>query len=165
MIFESSFLYQAQHTFTQELERPSPDPLQGQMLHCWVLVLAGKREILDNFFIDPLTGKSYGLGDESFLGVESLWNQHNYWVNMQDCSHGCSVRTAAPPNSPLSLVGMTLMECQMHSDGRHLHEPHVLVYPPVQPWVHNIYIYLYLYRYIYIFMYVLYCIPSLFKMQ
>ena len=79
--------------FTQELERPPPDPLQGQMLHCWVLVLAGKREIRDHFFIDPLTGKGYALGDESFLGVEALWNQHNYWVNMQDCGRGCSVRT------------------------------------------------------------------------
>ncbi|XP_030222882.1 dynein regulatory complex subunit 7 isoform X1 [Gadus morhua] len=74
----------------EELERPPPDPLQGQMLHCWVLVLAGKREIRDHFFIDPLTGKGYALGDESFLGVEALWNQHNYWVNMQDCGRGCS---------------------------------------------------------------------------
>ncbi|CAL8296375.1 unnamed protein product [Boreogadus saida] len=74
----------------EELERPPPDPLQGQMLHCWVLVLAGKREIRDHFFIDPLTGKGYALGDQSFLGVEAVWNQHNYWVNMQDCGGGCS---------------------------------------------------------------------------
>ncbi|CAL8358551.1 unnamed protein product [Lota lota] len=74
----------------EELERPSVDPLQGQMLHCWVLVLAGKREILENFFIDPLTGKSYAPNDKSFLGIESLWNQHNYWVNMQDCCYGCT---------------------------------------------------------------------------
>ncbi|CAL8263433.1 unnamed protein product [Merluccius merluccius] len=74
----------------EESERPPVDPLLGQRLYCWVLVLAGKREIVENFFIDPPSGKSYATTDESFLGIESLWNQQNYWVNMQDCRTGCA---------------------------------------------------------------------------
>ncbi|KAM4618733.1 dynein regulatory complex subunit 7 isoform 2-T2 [Polymixia lowei] len=74
----------------EESERPPPDPLLGLRVHCWVLVLSGKREVAENFFIDPLTGKSYSTTDDNFLGIESIWNQHNYWVNMQDCRYGCA---------------------------------------------------------------------------
>eukprot|EP00116_Pleurobrachia_bachei_P002476 sb/3462738/ len=71
-----------------ELEKPAPDELYGMRVHCWVLVLAGKREVPENFFIEPSTGTSVEVGD--YLGIESLWNSTNYWVNMQDCSHGIS---------------------------------------------------------------------------
>uniref|UniRef100_A0A672ZZV6 Dynein regulatory complex subunit 7 n=1 Tax=Sphaeramia orbicularis TaxID=375764 RepID=A0A672ZZV6_9TELE len=66
----------------------SPDPLHGLRIHCWVLVLAGSRGVWENFFIDPLTGRSYSTGDSSFLAVESVWDNFNYYVNMQDCSNG-----------------------------------------------------------------------------
>ncbi|CAN2389309.1 Dynein regulatory complex subunit 7 [Pristimantis euphronides] len=67
----------------------SPDPLYGRRVHCWVLVLAGKREVPDSFFIDALTGSAYNTKDQHFLSIESLWNNENYWVNMQDCRSGC----------------------------------------------------------------------------
>ncbi|XP_033625449.1 dynein regulatory complex subunit 7-like [Asterias rubens] len=73
----------------EELEKPPVDELFGLRVHCWVLVLAGKREVPENFFMEPLTGNSFPTSDESFLGIESLWNNNNYWVNMQDCSNGC----------------------------------------------------------------------------
>ncbi|KPP70764.1 hypothetical protein Z043_110380 [Scleropages formosus] len=73
-----------------EKERPSPDPLLGLWVHSWVLVLSGSREVAENFFIDPLTGKSFPTVEDCFVGVESIWNHRNYWVNMQDCRFGCS---------------------------------------------------------------------------
>jgi len=69
-----------------ELEKPAPDELYGMRVHCWVLVLAGKREVPENFFIEPTTGNC--VEAEEYLGIETLWNNTNYWVNMQDCSHG-----------------------------------------------------------------------------
>ncbi|XP_053304474.1 dynein regulatory complex subunit 7 [Spea bombifrons] len=72
-----------------DAEQPGPDPLYGLRVHCWVLVLCGKREVPEDFFIDALTGKSFQTKDEHFLGVESVWNHENYWVNMQDCRHAC----------------------------------------------------------------------------
>ncbi|KAL4623510.1 dynein regulatory complex subunit 7 [Arapaima gigas] len=74
-------------------ERPPSDPLLGLWVHSWVLVLSGSREVPDNFFIDPLTGKSFPTTDVSFVGVESVWNHRNYWVNMQDCRFGCAEMT------------------------------------------------------------------------
>lgn len=73
----------------EELEKPAPDELYGLRVHCWVLVLSGKREVPENFFIDPFTGNSFSTQHDAYLGIESLWNNHNYWVNMQDCSNGC----------------------------------------------------------------------------
>uniref|UniRef100_A0A8D3AZF0 Coiled-coil domain-containing protein 135 n=1 Tax=Scophthalmus maximus TaxID=52904 RepID=A0A8D3AZF0_SCOMX len=70
-------------------EQQSFDPLRGLWVHCWVLVLSGSRSVQENFFIDPLTGIRYNTAAADFLGIESVWNNLNYYVNMQDCSAGC----------------------------------------------------------------------------
>ncbi|NXI66274.1 DRC7 protein, partial [Anseranas semipalmata] len=72
-----------------EVEKPMHDPLYGLRVHAWVLVLSGKREVPETFFINPFTGNSHSTMDEHFLGIESVWNHKNYWVNMQDCRNGC----------------------------------------------------------------------------
>ncbi|CAH3167529.1 unnamed protein product [Porites lobata] len=71
-----------------EFEKPKPDKLHGLRVHCWVLVLSGKREVPESFFIETLTGNCHPLTHSAYLGIESVWNHKNYWVNMQDCSHG-----------------------------------------------------------------------------
>ncbi|XP_032983027.1 dynein regulatory complex subunit 7 isoform X2 [Rhinolophus ferrumequinum] len=73
----------------QEVANANSDPLYGLRVHCWVLVLSGKREVPENFFIDSFTARSYSTQDDHFLGIESLWNHKNYWVNMQDCWNCC----------------------------------------------------------------------------
>ncbi|CAF0982733.1 unnamed protein product [Adineta steineri] len=72
-----------------EIEKPLPDPLYGIRVHAWVLVLPGKREVPEAFFIEPTTGYGKATNDVEYLGIESVWNHQNYWVNMQDCSNGC----------------------------------------------------------------------------
>lgn len=78
----------------QEAEEPTCDHLCGLRVHAWVLVLSGKREVPETFFIDPFTGNSYSTMDEQFLGIESVWNHKNYWVNMQDCRNSCKVMSS-----------------------------------------------------------------------
>ena len=56
-----------------------------------MLVLSGQREVAQSFFLEPTTGESHPLDWEGYLGVESLWNHRNFWVNMQDCSQGVKV--------------------------------------------------------------------------
>ncbi|XP_059681008.1 dynein regulatory complex subunit 7 [Gavia stellata] len=73
----------------EEAEKPKRDPLHGLRVHAWVLVRSGKREVPETFFINPFTGNSHSTTDEHFLGIESVWNHRNYWVNMQDCWNGC----------------------------------------------------------------------------
>ncbi|KAH9491420.1 Dynein regulatory complex subunit 7 [Bulinus truncatus] len=71
-----------------ESEKPPPDPLYGLRIHSWVLVLSGKREVPEHFFIEPFTGLSHPVNSGAYLGIESIWNHLNYWVCMQDCSDG-----------------------------------------------------------------------------
>ncbi|KAF6021549.1 CCDC135 [Bugula neritina] len=71
-----------------ELEKPAWDPLHGLRVHAWVLVLEGKREISESFYIEPFTGQAYSLTTKEFHGIESIWNHQNYWVNMQLCKNG-----------------------------------------------------------------------------
>ncbi|XP_031696974.1 dynein regulatory complex subunit 7 [Anarrhichthys ocellatus] len=86
---EEAALLQKQKLQEESEQRPA-DPLHGLRVHCWVLVLSGSRSIQENFFIDPLTGNRYATNDDHFLGVESTWNNFNYYVNMQDCRNGCA---------------------------------------------------------------------------
>ncbi|NXM94851.1 DRC7 protein, partial [Sylvia borin] len=72
-----------------EVGKPKRDPLHGLRVHAWVLVLSGKRKVPETFFINPFTGNPHSTMDECFLGIESIWNHRNYWVNMQDCRKGC----------------------------------------------------------------------------
>ena len=76
-----------------EAEAPPPDTYHGLRFHCWVLVLSGKREVAQSFFIEPTTGEDHPLDWDQYLGIETLWNNKNYWVNMQDCSQGVQVCT------------------------------------------------------------------------
>ncbi|TNM92536.1 hypothetical protein fugu_019548 [Takifugu bimaculatus] len=71
-------------------EEPPVDTLRGLRVHCWVLVFSGSRDIEENFFIDPLSGNSHSTNDEHFLGIESMWDNYNYYVNMQECCKDCS---------------------------------------------------------------------------
>ena len=40
----------------QAEEEAEVDKYHGLRVHCWVLVLSGKREVPQNFFIEPSTG-------------------------------------------------------------------------------------------------------------
>ncbi|XP_075223925.1 coiled-coil domain-containing protein lost boys [Lycorma delicatula] len=72
-----------------ELEKPEPDPLYGWRIHSWVLMLPGKRDITEPFFIEPPSGLAFPLSNPNYLGIESIWNHDNYWVNVQTCENGC----------------------------------------------------------------------------
>ncbi|RNA42987.1 dynein regulatory complex subunit 7 isoform X1 [Brachionus plicatilis] len=74
--------------YLAELERPAADPLYGLRVHAWVMVLSGKREVAETFFIETLTGNAVSTKDDEYLGIESVWNHKNYWVNMQSCIDG-----------------------------------------------------------------------------
>ena len=56
----------------------------GCRVHCWVIVLAGKREVTESYFIEPSTGARFPLSGSPYQGIEVAFNQRNYWVNMQE---------------------------------------------------------------------------------
>ncbi|KAI9093129.1 hypothetical protein DFS34DRAFT_274340 [Phlyctochytrium arcticum] len=64
------------------------DELKGLRIHAWVLVLPGKREVAESFFIEPASGRIFSTDCEHYLGVESVFSSINYWVNMQVCYEG-----------------------------------------------------------------------------
>lgn len=62
--------------------------MDGLRVHAWVLVRPGPRQVEEHFFIEPTTGMNYELNTTFYNGIESVWNDFNYWVNIQDCSEG-----------------------------------------------------------------------------
>eukprot|EP00959_Pyramimonas_sp_CCMP1952_P466289 9489728-Pyramimonas_sp.AAC.1 len=45
--------------------------------------MAGKREVAENYFVEPSTGRCYPCNGSPYEGVEFIWNHTNFWVNMQ----------------------------------------------------------------------------------
>ncbi len=95
---QKKLLEEEQEKFEREKEnalaallKPPPDPLFGLRIHAWVLVLSGKREVPETFFIESLSGIAKSTKDDGYLGIESVWNHTNYWVNMQRCYDGSAV--------------------------------------------------------------------------
>eukprot|EP00736_Rhodelphis_marinus_P008612 Rmarinus@m.20835 len=59
------------------------DALHRCRVHCWVLVMAGRREVPTPLFIEPSTGAITSVDDSEYLNVKSVWNHQNYWINLQ----------------------------------------------------------------------------------
>ncbi|CAL7949593.1 unnamed protein product [Xylocopa violacea] len=81
-----------QQKLIEKLEQLPVDEYGGHRIHAWVAILpelGGLRdhEIPCPLFIEPATGVSYEATDDDtgqlYLDVESIWNDKNYWVNMQ----------------------------------------------------------------------------------
>ncbi|KAI5734827.1 hypothetical protein M8J77_010859 [Diaphorina citri] len=53
----------------------------------------GKNIVWNAFFIEPSTGTRHEISDESYLGIEAVWNNVNYWFNKQTCVNGCAELT------------------------------------------------------------------------
>lgn len=51
-------------------------------VHCWVMMKKGNREIQENFFIEPTTGRKYAVGDSPYHSVEAIFNHKNFWINL-----------------------------------------------------------------------------------
>jgi hypothetical protein len=71
--------------------RLNDDQLEGLRVHSWVLCLAGKRGLAETLFIETSNGECKKLDEiDNYHGIESLWNNQNYWINFQSCSKGCN---------------------------------------------------------------------------
>ncbi|RKP01424.1 hypothetical protein CXG81DRAFT_12047 [Caulochytrium protostelioides] len=79
---------QQQAVEAKEADDADQDPLHGMRVHAWVLVTAGKRDIAESFFLEPTTGRVVRIDDSRYLGIESVFNSRNVWVNMQVCFNG-----------------------------------------------------------------------------
>nr|CAD7435329.1 unnamed protein product [Timema monikensis] len=73
----------------EDYERAEPDDLYGVRVHSWVVVLPGKRDITETLFIEPPSGVKFDQSNANYLGIESMWNHTNFWINLQVCSQGC----------------------------------------------------------------------------
>ena len=77
---------EAEQRERDEIERPGVDELHGRRIHAWVLIKAGKRDVPRDFFIEPFTGTGMELNTSKLLGVEAVFNNHNFWATVHEAS-------------------------------------------------------------------------------
>ena len=61
----------------------APKARVARRLHCWVLVMAPQREIAQHVFVEPSTGTVYPSTESPYIGIEFMWDNDNFWANMQ----------------------------------------------------------------------------------
>jgi len=62
------------------------DEFENRRIHCWVLVRKGSREVREDMYVEPTTGRIYEVTRCPYLKIDLIWNHRNLWVNMQVCS-------------------------------------------------------------------------------
>lgn len=67
----------------KEEKESGGDELEGRRVHAWVLVRAGRRGMKEHVFVEANTGQLYSVEECPYQGIESIWNNKNYYVNMQ----------------------------------------------------------------------------------
>eukprot|EP00928_Gymnodinium_smaydae_P033213 TRINITY_DN23848_c0_g6_i1.p1 TRINITY_DN23848_c0_g6~~TRINITY_DN23848_c0_g6_i1.p1 ORF type:complete len:845 (+),score=178.18 TRINITY_DN23848_c0_g6_i1:58-2592(+) len=59
------------------------DEFENRRMHCWVLVRKGSREVPEDMYIEPTTGRLYKVNRCPYLKIDLIWNHKNLWVNLQ----------------------------------------------------------------------------------
>ena len=58
----------------------SSSPPSAPHVHAWVLVKAGKRDVLEHVFLEPTTGRATSTSSSPYLSIESVFNHVNAWI-------------------------------------------------------------------------------------
>lgn len=76
------------------MEREKSKDVEKNILrvHSWVLVKSGKRDVKENIFVEPSTGRIYQIHSSPYIGIESIWNNTNYWTNIQNATKVSEVK-------------------------------------------------------------------------
>lgn len=62
------------------------DEYENRRIHCWVLLRKGSREVPEDLYVEPTTGRIYEVTKCPYLKIDLIWNHRNLWVNMQVCN-------------------------------------------------------------------------------
>jgi len=91
--FEQFLKEGASNLKQREIEKESTNFASAELpdakdrVHFWVLVRAGSRNVEEDIFIESTTGTIWKTWEievaKRYFSVDSLWNEKNYWVNLQ----------------------------------------------------------------------------------
>lgn len=65
-----------------EKDYEPPDDYGRTRIHAWVLIKKGDREMSDDVFIEPTTGRTYPPDNAPYYSIEAIFNHKNFWINL-----------------------------------------------------------------------------------
>jgi len=80
---EQDELEEAQRSDSDDNPDSDDDEYENERIHCWVLVRKGSREVAEDVYVEPTTGRVYSTTECPYLRADLIWNHKNLWVNMQ----------------------------------------------------------------------------------
>jgi len=51
-------------------------------IHAWVLIMRPDREMNENIFIEPTTGRCYALDNAPYHSIEGIFDHQNFYINL-----------------------------------------------------------------------------------
>lgn len=99
----------------EELEKSAQQQADDDGLrrvHAWVLVCAGRRDVKEHTFLEPSNGRAYMPSNCPYIGIESVWNNTNYFVNVVPDSKISDVRNRSLLRRRVMLATSSLLLIQ-----------------------------------------------------
>jgi len=89
--FEKAESAEKQRMYEEDMKSDSEDDpssdedfeYENNRIHCWILVRKGSREVQEDVYVEPTTGRLYDVHRCPYLKIDLIWNHKNLWVNMQ----------------------------------------------------------------------------------
>ena len=58
------------------------DKFGKSRIHAWVLILRPDREMNEDIYIEPTTGRTYALDNAPYYSIEAIFNHKNFYINL-----------------------------------------------------------------------------------
>ena len=65
-----------------EKDYEKTDKYGKSRIHAWVLILRPDREMNEDIFIEPTTGRTYALDNAPYFSIEAIFNHKNFYINL-----------------------------------------------------------------------------------
>jgi len=65
-----------------EKDYEKTDAYGKSRIHAWVLILRPDREMNEDIFIEPTTGRTYQLDSSPYFSIEGIFNHKNFYINL-----------------------------------------------------------------------------------
>ena len=65
-----------------EKDYEKDDKYGKSRIHAWVLILRPDREMNEDIYIEPTTGRTYALDAAPYHSIEGIFNHKNFYINL-----------------------------------------------------------------------------------
>ena len=93
------------------------DKFGKSRIHAWVLILRPDREMNEDIYIEPTTGRTYALDNAPYYSIEAIFNHKNFYINLDPTMDLVDLQPLEFKNDQTGLWEYVMLEPGNKKDG------------------------------------------------